>query len=185
MNTPLFSLSCMSRRRALSELPQKLLMAFQRHTGAPIGGARSRNPSALRAAASLFATRALESSSSTPCWPPSPLSAALPPARRRPRLPFDRTQNHAGSLFVTSISILSRSFHPHRARRSLSAAATSIDAAAASSTDANDDDDSDESLDSFLAPPSVTFASLGLDSQVCDALRAAGIAHPSAVQVER
>ena len=172
----------MSRRRALSELLQKLLMASYKYTGAPVGGARSRYPSALRAAASnSLATRALEPSPS--CWPPSPLSA-LPLARRRPRFPLDRAHMHA-ALFFTSSSILSRSSRSHRAHRSFSAAATSVDAAdASSSTDANDDDDGgDKALDSFLAPPSVTFASLGLDSQVCDALRAAGIAHPSAVQV--
>ena len=170
----------MSRRRAYSELLQRLVMAFHLYPGAPVVGVSSRRPLKLRAAASNFVTRALDSSS-TPWPPPSALSSLA----RRPRIFFYPLKVHAGAI-CTSSSILSRSSHSHRAHRSFSAAGTSVDAAAAassSSTDANDDD-SDGSLDTFLAPPSVTFASLGLDSQVCDALRAAGIAHPSAVQVK-
>lgn len=170
----------MSRRRACSELLQRLVMASRLHPGSPVVGVSSTRPSTLRAAASNFATRAFDFSSTTP-WPPPSATCSL---ARRPRLSFNSTKMHAGAFYAAS-SILSRSFHSHRIHRSFSAAGTSVDAAmSSSSTDANDDDsDDDEALDTFLAPPSVTFASLGLDSQVCDALRAAGIAHPSAVQV--
>lgn len=170
----------MSRRCATSELLEKLLMASVHLCSSAVGCTTSKKPSLIRVAASSFSTtRALESS--TPWPPPPPLQR---PLARRPRCFFDAKQIHASAIFA-STSTLSRLFYAPQAHRSISIAATSsssVDAAASSSltTDASDDD---ESLDSFLAPPSVTFASLGLDRNVCDALKAAGIAHPSAVQV--
>lgn len=173
----------MSHRRATSELLQKLLMASNHLRSSAAGCKTSKKPSLLRAAASSLSTRALESSTATTPWPPP----SHRPLARRPRFFFDPPRMHTSALLASSLTP-SRLFNAHKAHRSISAAATSssIDAAASSTTDANcDDNGGDESLDSFLAPPSVTFASLGLDSQVCDALRAAGIAHPSAVQVRQ
>ena len=175
----------MSRRRAVFKLLEKLAMASKHFPGGSVAGAGTRKPAAVRgAAASFSSSRALESLSTPPR--PSPTTSTFPSTRSRPLLPASTlSQLHTRAVQASS-SILQRSLYSHQRPRSFSAGATRSDvaasASAAASTDAAEEDD-DEPLDSFLAPPSVTFASLGIDSVVCDALAAAGIAHPSAVQV--
>lgn len=143
---------------------------------------RERNRSLLRAA---IAAAALESSSSSSLSSSPSTTSLLPSFSSRPRsCPPVKTHT---SAFGTLSLVHQRQSHFFKTSAASCSASTRDDASASTSTSTTSTSATHaehDDTDAFLAPPSVTFESLGLDSKVCDALRASGIARPSAVQVK-
>jgi len=148
-------------------LLQALMSSCRHHRGHGIRVAvgRDRNRSLLRAAVAA----ALES---------LPSMSLLPPSSSRLR-PYSPINSHTSALNASSL--WQNSLFRSLATSASTCSATTRDDIASASTSSTLTHG--EPSDAFLAPPSVTFESLGLDGEVCNALKASGISHPSAVQV--